>query len=192
MELIHLTPYCNREKIISEGLIPGNRREKAQPLTDTEIATITNIKDLSQIDIDIRLMKYKPQDIPDWLDLNQCLYFTEINDYKRCWEKHYGKPYGWFKSGFKLNTDNLDTSKLFVMDNNSELLFHYLNAIKDNDIIEMEKLTEKWWNQMIDYQIYDRYKHRLLNPNTWPFCYEFLYFGKVPKEILTEVNSKNY
>lgn len=208
MELIHLTAYKKIDCILLEGLKTrkhGAMNSNHVRSTEKDYLEIKSWKDVKQQDIDSLIDEYKPKKLKKFMSLDNCIFFTEINDYKKSWEKEYGVPYGLFKAAFKVEVQKLDLDKLYLSGNNSSIL---------NDLCELvvrishkkregysDFMIERWtaadlslafWNQLIPYKEYIKNATKYKNILTWPFCYEFMYFDNVPQNILTRVTYDNY
>lgn len=210
MELIHITGGHHKDSILKEGLKTreqGAINEGNRKSTEEEYIKIETYEDVKLLDIEELLEEHKPKHLKEYISLNNCVFFTEINDYKNHWEKHYGIPYAVFSflAGFKIDIKKLDTDKLYLLNSDTRILYDLAEVVvrisrKKRDgysdfMIErwdLSDLSKEYWNQLIPYKEYIENPDKYEIPNTWPYCFEYMYFDNVPSDILELINDCNY
>lgn len=196
----------NKSSILKEGLKVrrlGAIREKARSIDD--LIQIDDIRDLKISDVDFFIDKYKPEELPEWKSLNNCIYLTEVNDYKKYWQPRYGEPWGLFKLAFTTNVHKLDTERLFLSEGDTQILNRICEAILDinhkkrmgsNDTLLQEWMIQDqvalFWGKLIPYEEYIKNPSQYPKPSAWPGCYEYMYFENIDAKFLDEVTPYNY
>ncbi|WP_027625752.1 hypothetical protein [Clostridium lundense] len=192
-KLFHVTSYMNRDKILKEGLTYYERLNKH----NEDWRKIKCLNDVKSGDADILIDKYKPLDLPYWMEVNKCIYMTIYEECKKFLNTDLDIPY--FNAdafGFIVNSEELDQSRLFVNDpkrnniymNIFENVFQMATqGINRNSIRKTKRNVEKFWRGLIPFQEYYNNPDKYPKPDS-PSIYEVLYFGKISPNLLAIIN----
>lgn len=155
-ELIHYTPKENIESIKEQGLLIDI--DKNRPKDRSNI--YKSLEDL------------KPKGLPDYVDLNRCIYLIPP-------KKETGDLLEMAR--FKVNTENLDLSKLYV--SMGSLAGEVRRLSNKNTDEEIRISINRYWCSFKNYYLYkilDHHKRKVSMLN------EFIYFDDIPPEAIRE------
>lgn len=195
MKLIHESLIENKLSILNNGLIPAANRPTTH-IPHERDEKLESIEDISQGDVDLVIDRLRPIYLPEWMRLDNCLFFWTLEDYNRYIKLNKNTMsvrrflIQMLRFGITLDSQDLDQDRLFALDNDTEILFQIALEVfeqnQGNSFSEdkIKVLVEKWWDNLIPFAVYEKYFNRIARPNTWPYCREILYFDKVPKELL--------
>lgn len=158
--IFHYTNFFLKGRIVDEGLKYGARSIQYSTLPINKI-----------------LNTYKPDNIPEFIDRNKCIFFYP------CPPKEYKSEFG-----VRVNTNGLDISKLFAFDfiPAHRIWCDTVDAQYTGEYsgIPLETSAKEYWNSIMPYSTFEKTMKDGKD-------IEILYFDYVPPQIIHFINDQD-
>lgn len=212
MKLLHVSHLMYRDSILEQGLKTGQEKanEKAAH-SPKELAKIKKIEKIRQRDFDRILYLNKPSNLPEWMRMDNCVFFWLPDDYRKHLQDEYGPPHRLPNFSVFVHSRHLNKDRLFALNNDTAVIHRVLSDIVSinqyyarvnsgrragkNPAKYFKNLKESaalFWTNLVPFSDYMLSPGRYPKVDTWPYCREILYFDDVSKDLLTKVTASNY